>query len=205
MDASEYLAFVPLLIYGIGLADLLGEWKRLFDKSQWFFPYALFTVILTEVAVYNIFIYVNLVYELPGQSYFTYLAFLVPPFLFMLTTNVFTPDEGADTKEYFMKKLPLICILLALFVGSHFFYSFNEGGNGTDYGRYVSIAIILAAGFSRKIWLIYLLGVLWITTIFMRGNIVSTPKNQPLQNTQTQVHTDAPVTSSTSKNIAYDF
>jgi len=34
METTEYLAFVPLLIYGIGLADLLGEWKRLFDPKE---------------------------------------------------------------------------------------------------------------------------------------------------------------------------
>jgi hypothetical protein len=30
MDASEYLAFLPLLLYGIALADLFSQWKRFF-------------------------------------------------------------------------------------------------------------------------------------------------------------------------------
>jgi hypothetical protein len=28
MEAPEYLAFIPLLFYGIALADLLGQWRR---------------------------------------------------------------------------------------------------------------------------------------------------------------------------------
>ena len=192
MDASEYLAFVPLLIYGIGLADLLGEWKRLLDKSQWFLPYALFTIILTEIAVYNIFIYVNLVYQLPGQSYFTYLSFLVPPFLFMLTTNAFTPDQGNNTKEYFLQKMPIIFTLLALFVGSHFFYSFNEGEGHTPYTRVLSIILILVAGYTRKISLIYAIGVLWLITIFMRGNIVSTAPGVSASKETNTIHISIP-------------
>jgi hypothetical protein len=31
MEATEYFAFLPLLIYGIALADLFSQWKRLFS------------------------------------------------------------------------------------------------------------------------------------------------------------------------------
>ena len=51
MDAAEYLAFLPLLIYGIALADLFSQWKRLFNPKQLYLPYILLTGILTETAI----------------------------------------------------------------------------------------------------------------------------------------------------------
>ena len=59
MDPAEYLAIVPLLIYGIGITDLLGQWKRIFNKDGRFPLYIIYTIILTEVAIYNVVIYIT--------------------------------------------------------------------------------------------------------------------------------------------------
>lgn len=191
METSEYLAFIPLLIYGIGLADLLSEWKRLFDPKEWYLPYSLFTIMLTELAVYNIFIYMHLVEQLPGQSYFTYLSFLLQPFLFILTTNAFTPDKNSDTKEYFLRRLPVLSSLLALFIASHFIYVTNESIY-VQISRVLAIIILFTIGFTRKIWLIYIIASLWFLTIFFRANIVSTStdtiNNERQLNEKTQQH-----------------
>ena len=53
MEAPEYLAFIPLLFYGIALADLLGQWRRFFDGDYFYLPYFLTTLIFTEVAIWN--------------------------------------------------------------------------------------------------------------------------------------------------------
>ena len=173
MEASEYLVFVPLLIYGIGLADLLSEWKRLFDPKEWYLPYSLFTVMLTEVAVYNIFIYRQLIEHLPGQSYASYLLFLLPPFLFMLATVSFTPDKDSATKEYFIKQMPIFFSLLALFIASHFLFTFNESAF-TLINRIVIIVILLIAGFTRKVWLIYIVALMWLLTFILKTTMVVT-------------------------------
>ena len=68
MDATEYLAFLPLLIYGIALADLFSQWKRLFNPRLLFIPYLLLTIILTETALYNVFVYAKLLDELTGLA-----------------------------------------------------------------------------------------------------------------------------------------
>lgn len=172
MDASEYLAFVPLLIYGIALADLLGEWKRLFDPKEWYLPYSLFTLMLTEIAVYNIYIYLELVLQFEGQSYFRYLSFLLPPFLFLLTTNSFTPDKKSSTREYFVEKMPVFYTLLALFVASHFFYSFNEAAY-TIFIRIISVIVLISVGYFRKVWSVYLIFAIWLFSfIIMKGFMV---------------------------------
>ncbi len=170
MDVGEYMAFIPLLIYGIGLADLLGQWKRFFSPEERYFPYVLFTIILTEVAVYNIFIYIDLVNQLAGQSYLSYLSFLIPPFLFLMVTNIFTPDQGTNTRTYFDERLSLICSIAAIFVASHFFYDLK----GLNYIRVIMILLLILLAVFRKKWLIYVLGGVWLVGFVLRASVVST-------------------------------
>ena len=106
MDSTEYLAFVPLLFYGIALADLLGEWRRFFDKKYFYWPYSLTTVMLTELAVRNVFLYLEVVQGMDGQSYFRYWLHLVQPMIFLMVVSALTPDNhDQDTKSYFNERL----------------------------------------------------------------------------------------------------
>lgn len=168
MDISEYLAFIPLLLYGIGLADLLSQWKRLFQPSEWYLPYSLLTVIFTESAIYNIFIYHNLIGQFTELSYITYLSFLAPPFLFLLTVSVFTPEEDSNTETYIRENLSLISLLTALFLASHFLHEYKESEWST-WGRFLYISVCLFIALTRKIWPIYVLVVLWAMSFAYRG------------------------------------
>jgi hypothetical protein len=170
MDATQYLAFVPLLIYGLGLTALMSDWKRFFDPNQIYLPYTLLSLVVTEVAVYNVFIYIQLIAEFHEQSYLSYLSFLVSPFLFFMGAQVFTPDAGANTKEYFIKRMPLFCSLFALMIGSHFIYELVEAQYATIM-RLLFIGLIIVVGFSRKPWLIYLVVFFWAASLFLRGPI----------------------------------
>jgi hypothetical protein len=171
MDATQYLAFVPLLIYGMGLTMLMSDWKRLFDIKQIYLPYTLLSLMITEVAIYNVFIYIQVIEEFKEQNYLSYLSYLVSPFLFYLTTQVFTPDPGVNTKEYFIKRMPLFCSLLALLVGSHFIYELVESTNAVIL-RLVFIVLIIFIGFSRKPQFTYLLLAFWAVSLFIRGAII---------------------------------
>jgi len=172
MDSAQYLAFIPLLIYGLGLSTLLSEWKRIFDPRAIYIPYSLLTLMLTETAVYNIFIYIRIIKELPDQDYIHYLIFLTPPFLFYLATHVFTPDKDSETKEYLIRQMPLFMSLLALFIGSHFIYGLDESKNAFLF-RLLFIALTLLIGFLKRPGLIYLLFIIWIITFIFRGNIMA--------------------------------
>jgi len=169
MAADEYLAFLPLLIYGIALADLLGEWKRLFDIKNIFIPYILFTAFLTEIAIYNVFIYLTLVSQLADFEYYQYLFSLIPPFLFMLTVNIFTPEKKESTKEYFLKNKPLIYILLALFLSSHFLFNFDES-TMTITGRLIGVIALVAMGFYKKKWTLYFPIIIWLILLWLRAS-----------------------------------
>ena len=169
MQTAEYLAFIPLLMYGLGLSEILSQWWRLFDPIEWYLPYTVFTIILTEVTVYNVFIYIDLLDQLPGQNYFTYLTFLIPPFLFILTTNAFTPDKEANTKEHFVKRMPTFFSLLALYILSHFIFTFEESFY-IHIIRLVLVLILIIGGFTRKIWLVYLIALFWLFSFIVRGS-----------------------------------
>ncbi|MDX2430457.1 MAG: hypothetical protein QNK35_05960 [Bacteroides sp.] len=173
MSASEYLAFLPLLIYGIALSDLFRQWNRFLDLKKIFLPYLLLTVILTETALYNVFLFAGLLEKLEGLTYTDYLIYLAPPFLFLLATIFFTPDDDSETEVYFMKNMPVFLTLFALFSASHLLYDFNEKTTFLLI-RIIGIIIILLTGILRKKWMVYLLGALWILSMFTKGGVIST-------------------------------
>ncbi len=146
MSTTEFLAFIPLLIYGLGLTLLLGEWKRVFDRSEVFLPYTLMTLFLTEIMVYNVFIYERLIEQLAGLSYLHYLVFLISPILFYLAVLVFTPEPGDKTKEHFINRMPLFYVLIALLTATNFFYKLEES-------IYVSISRVVFIICSYHLWL----------------------------------------------------
>jgi hypothetical protein len=172
MSIAEYLAFIPLLLYGLGLSILLGEWKRIFDRSQIFLPYTLMTLSLTEIAVYNVFIYSRILDQMSELNYLEYLLLLISPFLFFLVAHVYTPEPGDDTKEHFIKRMPLVYTLIALVTASNFIYNLDKSLS-ISIGRIIFIIVVLIAGFTRKIWITYVLILIWLVSLFLRGNIVS--------------------------------
>jgi hypothetical protein len=171
MDATQYLAFLPLLIYGLGLTALMSDWKRHFGLKEIYLPYTMLSIVITEVAVYNVFIYIQLIEKFQYQSYLSYLSYLVSPFLFFMSAQVFTPDPGTVTKEYFVKRMPLFYSLFALLIGSHFIYELVESKYAA-FMRLVFIALVIGVGFSRKPRLTYLVVFLWVISLFLRGSIM---------------------------------
>ena len=89
-----------------------------------------------------------------------------------MITNVFTPDKGADTKEYFIKKMPVFFILLALFFGSQFLFDLHESNN-LHIIRLVVIGLLIVSGlFYRKVWVTYVFVAIWLIAIIIRGNMI---------------------------------
>ncbi len=172
MDPVEYLAIIPLLIYGIGLSDLLSQWKRFFNKDDRYPIYIIYTFILTEVAIYNVVIYIDVLNAFAHQTYFQYLGSLVPPILFMIVVHVFTPDEGSRTREYVKENASLIFTLMALFVASHYFYPF-EGYGWEFYLRIFYVLSLVAVAYFRKEWMMYTLAVAWFAGLLLRGSMMA--------------------------------
>jgi len=168
MEAPEYLAFIPLLFYGIALADLLGQWRRFFDRDYFYLPYFLTTLIFTEVAIWNVFIYLEVIGKLEGIRYFHYWLYLLQPMLFLVIVSALTPEpENKDTDLYFQKRMPIVFGLMALYIASHLFASYGSTTPVTVV-RVVSVLLCVVTAVIRKPWLVYVLTAIWVVSLFAR-------------------------------------
>lgn len=168
MDAAEYLAFIPLLIYGIALADLLGQWRRFFDPDYFYLPYFLTTVIFTENAIWSVYIYLEVTSQLEGIGYFQYWSYLLQPMLFLVTVSAFTPEsETRDTELYFRRRMPVVFGLMAVYIGSHFVAHYGTF-SAINVARGLAVVLCIGVAISRRVWLIYVATALWVFSLFAR-------------------------------------
>jgi len=167
MEASEVLAFLPLLIYGIAIAELFSQWKRFIDIKSLYLPYTLLTIILTEIALYNVYLFSQLVSEINSMNYKSYLLYILPPFIFMISVYIFTPNKDDDTEVYFKQHMPIFFTLISLFVASHFLFKFEE--QAIMYlARIVIIIWLLLTGIFRKVWMVYVFVAVWFLIFLNR-------------------------------------
>ena len=168
MEASEYLAFIPLLIYGIALADLLGQWRRFFDRDYFYLPYFLTTLIFTENAIWSVFGYLEVTSHLEGIKYFQYWAYLLQPMLFLVIVSALTPEtEIKDTETYFKKRMPVVFGLMAVYIGSHFLANYGVISQ-LNVVRLLAILLCIVMAVSRRAWLVYVVTALWVFSLFAR-------------------------------------
>ncbi len=170
MKESEVLAFLPLLIYGIAIAELFRQWKRFINYKNIFIPYALITIMLTEVALYNVYLFSQLVSNISMIDYKTYFVYIIPPFIFMISVNIFTPEKEDDTETYFKENMPVFFTLMSFFIASHFFFRYEESG-AVFLGRIILIVWFLLTGIFRKIWMVYVIIVLWLLMLMTRFSL----------------------------------
>ena len=168
MEASEYLAFIPLLIYGIALADLLGQWRRFFDRNYFYLPYFLTPLIFTENAIWSVYGYLEVTSHLEGIKYFQYWAYLLQPMLFLIIVSALTPEpEIKDTETYFKKRMPVVFGLMAVYISSHFIANYGVMSQ-LNVVRLLAIVLCIVMAVSRRAWLVYVVTTLWLFSLFAR-------------------------------------
>jgi hypothetical protein len=172
MRASEVLAFLPLLIYGIAIAALFSQWKRFINYKNIYIPYALFTILLTEIALYNVYLFSQLVGEINMMDYKSYLIYILPPFIFLIAVNIFTPEKDDETETYFKENMPIFFILIAFFVATHFFFSYEES-SVMLFARIIIIIWLLLTGILRRIWMVYVFVSIWLLLLMSRLSLFS--------------------------------
>jgi len=170
MDPIEYLLFIPLLMYGIVLTQLFGEWKRFFDLENWHAPYIITVVVFTEIAVWNIYTFLDVISREASHTYLSYLGLLGAPFLFMLSVNALLAGEGTGglvDREEFGSRVRLSYFFMGCFVSFHFVPVFgpDDGLNGP---RIVAATVLFLVAWLRKERLVYLLGLVWLVSLVLR-------------------------------------
>ena len=168
MSAAELLSFIPLLLYGVALADLFGQWRRFFDKDYLYWPYVFTTIIFTEVAIWNVYLFLVDIQDAELLSYFDYWSFLCQPILFLLIVHAFTPEsETKDTATYFKKRITIVFTLFAIYIALHFLPGMGDASE-LNLPRLLGIVICLVIAFSRYIPLVYVFAVIWVISLFFR-------------------------------------
>lgn len=172
MDIVEYLLFIPLLIYGIALSDLFGQWKHFMDSTSWYTPYLLTLIMVTEIGVHNVFVFFQFSPELSGIDYFSYWLYLFPPLVFLLMVNCLTHvDDYSNTEEFFKARIKPIFLLLAAFISMHFM-SFVHFDHQIWVTRLLAIILCTIYALWPKTAVFYLLVAVWLLSIAIRFNIV---------------------------------
>ena len=168
MNVSEYLAFIPLLFYGISLAELLSQWRRFFDRDYLYWPYFLTTLVFTETAIWNVYLYLDVAGDLTDVTYYKYWLYLTQPMLFLLIVHALTPEgDNKDTEAYFKQRIPIIFGLMAIFIAWHLIPGFS-GPADLKYTRIISVVLCFVVAFTRKISIIYIMGIFWLVSLFFR-------------------------------------
>lgn len=168
MSSGEILAFIPLLLYGIALAELFGQWRRFFEKQYRYWPYVFVTLVFTEIAIWNVYLFLVQIQNSTLITYHEYWLFLIQPIIFLLLVHAFTPDaELKDTETYFKKRIPLVFGLSAIYFALHLTPDFSLS-NHAMWIRIIGIIICLIIAVTRNIKAIYAFGILWLLTLFFR-------------------------------------
>ena len=168
MNAAELLSFIPLLLYGIALADLFSQWRRFFDKNLLYWPYVISTIVFTEIAIWNIYLFIEQLQQLNFEGYYDYWIILVQPIIFVLAIHAFTPDpENQDTEAYFKKRLTIVFVLFAIYIGLHLIPGASDNKE-MILTRLFAIFLCLSIALTRYIPLVYILGAIWLVSLFYR-------------------------------------
>ena len=168
MNTAEFLSFIPMLLYGIALAELFSQWRRFFEKKYLYWPYVVSTVVFTELAIWNIYLFLSFSNDISTANYFQYWLFLLQPILFLLMVHALTPEaEIKNTEGYFKKRMPVVFGLMALYIASHLIPGLDKVDNMVI-PRLVIIALGISIALSKKVFLVYLLGILWFISLFLR-------------------------------------
>jgi hypothetical protein len=161
MTSNEYFLILPMLLYGLAIADLVGSWRRFLVKEQQYAPYIVTTILLLEVSFYNFYQLNQYVTVDTFKTYFAYFKVLISPLIFLVVVAVLTPDKDTpDLKGYFKKYMHLIFGGMALFVAAHFLVD----PLSPMAPRLISIGFLLITAIFRKEWMVYALILLRIGT-----------------------------------------
>ena len=164
MSDKEYYIILPLLLYGLAIADLVNSWRSFFKKERRYIPYIVTSLVLLEVSFWNFYQLHEWMTEDSFSTYLGYFRILLQPLTFLLVVAVFTPEkEEEDIKSYFTKNIPIIFGGLAVFVALHFLFEVES----MVIPRLFSIGLLITIAVTRKIWIIYVLALLRISTWFM--------------------------------------
>ena len=123
---------------------------------------------MTEIAVYNVYGFLQKIDDLNSVSYFGYWLYLGPPLIFLLAVSALISDNN-DTglKKHFDKRIPIVFGLLTVYILFHMIpaYAFNDS---LFYMRLVVATLAFLTAVTKDIRFFYAITVLWVVGLFIR-------------------------------------
>lgn len=163
MSQSEFLSILPIIFYGLAIAEITEHWRSIFNSKP-SAPFILFVVILFEQAIYSVYRFYDVIHQLPDLSYWAYFGACVPPMLLLFTVKALTPDKGQPPEGYMKKNASVIFGLASAYSLSTFL--FNTGIDGTAYRISALIPILFAAmAVTKNLKGVYLIAVIQLILI----------------------------------------
>ncbi|HRI78605.1 MAG TPA: hypothetical protein PLR06_03640 [Cyclobacteriaceae bacterium] len=164
MPDKEYYIILPLLLYGLAIADLVSSWRALLKKERRYIPYIITSLLLLEVSFWNFYQLNHWMTDAAFGTYLSYFKTLLQPLTFLLVVAVFTPEEQVeDIKVYYTKNIPIIFGGLAIFVALHFLFEIEQN----VIPRLAAIALLIVVAVTRQLWPIYILLLIRVYSWFM--------------------------------------
>ncbi|MEQ8323616.1 MAG: hypothetical protein RIC15_11845 [Vicingaceae bacterium] len=169
MSKDEFFAFMPLLIYGIAIGELVMHWRDYLKKDRRYWPHLVTGILLLELAFSNFYFLYDILEEL-FVDYLHFLARLTAPLVFLLMSSVYTPEDNRDIESYFLERMGMIFSLLALFVFLNMIMEF--GFDVLTYIRASAVVFCLLVAWSKKLWIFWAF-VVFRLAIFVYFQVIS--------------------------------
>ncbi len=162
-DLGNYLLFIPLLIYGTALSEIIGQWKLALLINKKNFHYLLTILVITEMSVGNIYNYFSFFNRDPSHHYLNYLGYLLPPLLLQATIHMY--PVASSTKEEatskFDSSFPSIFLVLAGNLAVHLLPQFSNPILLFTVIKVLAIAACLLVFFLKHKWTLYTIYAVW--------------------------------------------
>ena len=152
MSKEEFFAFMPLLIYGIAVSELIMHWRDYLKADRRYWPHIITGLILLELGFVNFFY----LYDTLDQWYLDYPHFLLrlsSPLLLLLTVSVYTPENDRNVKDYFNANSSILYTLLSLFIIINIIT--EPDINFINLIRFIAVLICALIALTKKYWLIW--------------------------------------------------
>jgi len=153
MSKEEFFAFMPLLIYGIAVSELIMHWRDYLKKDRRYWPHLVTGIILLELGFVNFYY----LYDTLDQWFVDYPHFLLrlsSPLVLLLTVSVYTPENDKDVKDYFNANSSIVYTLLSVFILINILTEFDL--SFINLIRTIAILICALIALTKKYWLIWL-------------------------------------------------
>ncbi len=169
MTGKDYYLILPLLLYGLAIADLVNSWRSFFFSERRYWPYIITSLLLLEAAFWNFFRMNEWMTQDSYQSYLLYSRFIITPLVFIIVVAVVTPEQATeDIEAYFKSNMRIIFGCMAVFVALHFlFVPPSEVNLVETIFRLFMISFLITAALLKKPELVYFLFALRLLSYFI--------------------------------------